>query len=100
MPSFPVLATDFEYLDCVLNYISSDQMINNTLYIMGVVPCRSRANGPVLDFERLRLIVNSLILEVSISRERLERSSNIAGSSELDKERTKELVYYTTCLYT
>ena len=25
--SFPVLATDFEYLDCVLNYMSSDQMI-------------------------------------------------------------------------
>ena len=46
MPSFPVLATDFEYLDCVLNYISSDQMINNTLYIMGVVPCCSRANWP------------------------------------------------------
>ena len=54
----------------------------------------------LLDFERLRLIVNSLIPEVSISQECLERSSNIASSSELDKERTRELVYYTTCLYT
>ena len=54
----------------------------------------------MLDFEQLRLIVNSLIPEVSISQECLEGSSNIASSSELDKERTRELVYYTTCLYT
>ena len=52
--------------------------------------------GVVLDFERLRLIVNSLIPEVSISQECSERSSRIASSSELDKERTKELSYDAT----
>ena len=50
----------------------------------------------MLDFERSRLIVNSLIPEVSISQECLERSSRIASSSKLDKEQTKELFYDTT----
>ena len=90
-----------EFLDLVVESGYTDPKVLVVKFRRGLDPqiqnaMATMANRQLLDFERLRLIINSLIPEVSISQECLERSSSIASFSELDKEQTKELFYDTT----